>query len=245
MTSCTSHHPGPRGWLAAAALAAGLGLATGCAPSIDSLRADPTLTFREVQRGKVALLPVAARAQEVTLEELTYLDRLLALAFDRRARGLRRVPSDVVVRAIATDATNWETVVRFANTGKADIRALDRLSGSVGAQYLVFTSVDYDEIWNPFSDFERTVAYSAGPSPWPRGSGDWHVFGRKNKYQGPPPSTSELVASLWLIDVEAGQVRWEGKHRVLRSAGNTTSAPKPSRAAWPLFSRMAAALPHE
>jgi hypothetical protein len=222
-----------------------LALTSGCARPLDSLRADPTLTFREVQRGRVALLPVAARAADVTLEELTLLDEILRAAFDERARGLKRVPDARVVRAIGTDFTSWDTVVRFANTGEADARALSHLGESLGARYLVFTSVDYEEIGSPLSDFERAWSYQSGQSPWPRGSGDWKVFGRKNRYQGAARTTSQIVATVTVMDVETGQARWEGKHRVARAVGNTVHAPKPSRVAWPLFSQMAAALPHE
>lgn len=230
--------------LTALALTLGLALTAGCARSIDSVHADPSLTFREFQRGRVALLPVAARAKEVTLQELSFLDEILRAAFDERAHGLRRVPEARVVRAIGTDLTNWDTVVRFANTGKTDARAVSRLGAAVGAKYLVFTTVDYEEIWNPLGDFEKTFMYQSGKNPWPRGEGDWKVFGRKARYQGSALTTSEIVAAVTVIDVETGQTRWEGKHHVARAVGNTRQDPRPSKLAWPLFSQMAAALPH-
>jgi hypothetical protein len=230
--------------LTAVALTLGLALTAGCVRPIDSVRADPTLTFREVQRGRVALLPVAARVREVTLEELSLLDEILRAAFDERARGLRRVPDARVVRAIGTDMTNWDTVVRFANTGKADAHALFRLGAAVGAKYLVFTTIDYDEIWNPFGEFEKSFMYQSGKDPWPRGPVDWTVYARRARYQGAPRTTSEIIAAVTVIDVETGQARWEGKHRITRAVGNTKQDPRPSKLAWPLFSQMAAALPH-
>lgn len=229
-----------RACVVAAAMVLGV-LGSGCAsqPELASLNADPTLTYREVQQGKVALMPVAASARTVPLDELSAMDATLELAFDRNAHGLQRVPRETVLRAIESDPELQQTVLRVSDTGKADARALRRLGKAVGARYLLFTVADYTEVRDPHVEFQAVSETLTWSSEWAHGT-DKFV---PNSLRIQEPTTSELSVTAALLDVDAKQVRWQGSHRVARAVGNTVHNPRPSRVSWTLFSELTAALP--
>jgi hypothetical protein len=206
----------------------------GCTRPIQAVRADPTLTGRDLTEGKVALLPIAARPSELTLEQLTVLDEALAIAVRENAHGLTPVPQATVIRALATDATNHAAVIDFAQTGTIDAPAVVRLRKATGARFLLFTKVDYHEMRNPFTP-HATGADSGRPRLWANAVD-------KETLIGPEP-ISEIIAVSTLVDASTRKVRWEARHRVVRSVGESTDAPRPARVSWTLFSELSAHLP--
>jgi hypothetical protein len=230
-------------WVGVAAIATAVGVVfgSGCAsqPKLSSLTADPTLTYRDMQQGKVALMPVAASARTVPLDELSALDATLEVAFDRNAHGLARVPRAAVVHAIEADPENRDTILRVSDTGKADARALRRLGKAVGARYLLFTVADYIEVRDPSVEFQAMSETMTWSSEWAHGTDKFVTSSLRIQ----EPTTSELMATAALLDVDTKQVRWQGTHRVTRAVGNSVHVPRPSRLSWTLFSEITAALP--
>jgi hypothetical protein len=224
-------------WRRAQSWALGLvlfGALTGCAPPIQSLRADPTLTGRDLAAGRIALLPIAARPTEVTLEELQVLDEALSVAVRENAHGLEPVHHATVIRVLETDPASYAAVVQFAETARVDAPAVVRLSKLTGARFLLFTKVDYHEMRNPFTP--HATGFAEGRTQL------WANAVDKETLIGPEP-ISEIIASSALVDATTRKVRWEGRHRVVRSVGESPDAPRPARLSWTLFSELTAHLP--
>jgi hypothetical protein len=223
-------------------------LVTGCRPSLESLHVEPRLTFEELEKGKVAVLPLSAKIREVTLRDLERLDAIYAYAFDQHAHGIRRVPSRVVLAALESNYTNWDTVVRFADTHRADYEALQWLSIAVGARYLIFSRIEYAEIYDTSQSFTQLAAMKSGSIPVTCGPAKdalavttrvpramWSTRQSMADFSANICSTSQVAGFVTVVDARTGTAPWAAAHRISRTVGNSRFESNPVPLAWALF----------
>jgi hypothetical protein len=177
--------------LVGAMFLAGCGSAATNGPVVS---ASSTLTHHELAKGRLALLPVAAKLDEVPLYDLIWLDVHIGRAFDQRASGIQRV-SNGDVRRVLQDPEMYEAIVNLARTKKVNSATLKQFADGLGVRYVAFTTVDWGLVTNPFD----TALMGAGPTATERmGAGEVY-------------SSAKLDARVVIIDAYEGRVCWESE----------------------------------
>jgi len=200
----------------------------GCAsstPSVAKGPSAPTLTHRALSGGRVALLPVAARAEQVPLYDLLWLDRYLGRSFDIHVPGVPRVSNDEVRRTLA-EPDAYEAVITLARTSKVNVGTMRTLGERLGARYVVFTTVDYIVYSNPVTTLQMGYGQVA----------------RELSVAADAYSSVSLDARIVIIDTEEGRVCWESEHGIVRQ-GAVTGEPHAQKLAWTVFSVIFGRLP--
>lgn len=237
-------------WTAGLVALLGLVLTSACAQTSATCLVDSAASRSVLERGKVAVLPVAAPAEEVPLPELQVLDGLLEVAFERHAAGMPRPAPRDVQQAISGSQANWDSMVQYSNTGTLTRVGLKRLAASIGARYLMFTTVSYDATRDPFATYSRWAdkRAMAGDYRAPTSAGRLTPFdpreGSGERLDSPfvEDAVSRLTGTMQLVDGITGEVIWQDYNEVLRDHGNM-QIDNPSRLAYTLFSEMVAHLP--
>ncbi|MBK9260327.1 MAG: hypothetical protein IPM54_10870 [Polyangiaceae bacterium] len=170
---------------------AGCGSAITTGPTVS---AGSTLRHHELANGRVALLPVAAQLDQVPLYDLQWLDMYIGRAFDQRANGIKRVSNGEVLQALQ-DPETYEAIVNLARTKQISLAMIKQFADKLGVRYVVFTTVDWGLVNNPFD----TALMGYGPTAV-------EITAAGDVYK-----SAKLDARVVIIDAYEGRVCWESE----------------------------------
>ncbi|MDI1445624.1 hypothetical protein [Polyangium sp. 6x1] len=191
----------------------GLGVVTGCAWKPTILRADPSLTSKDLVTGRVAIMPVKFDDERVGPRERALLAGQFVRALRQNRQDIPIASSAAHDRALQGALEEEALFRRVYDDGGTDPSRLTELKATVSARYFILSRLHYEQV--------------------PHGAGS----------MGGNTVESTLSGKVSIVDTTSGGVVWEGEFQSTRSGVDNMVDPHPSAHALPFFSTFVRAWP--
>ena len=185
-----------------------------CAWKPEIVRADPTLTSRDLVNGKIAIMPVKFDNDKATPKERYRTVSGLRRAVQQLREDIPVMSNPTLNKALEGSLEEEAVMLRIYDITGSDPNAFTEYRQSLGARYLILSRLNYDQ---------RDVG---GGGRLPNST-----------------TESTLSGTVSILDVTEGRVVWEGKFSTTRSGVDTIVDPSPSVHALPFFSTFVKAWP--